>query len=66
MVSIANHLQNLADAGEPERLEMRFDPIGMLRAEMVFREPVEEVPKMKISGNLEVEGRVVKASYPLM
>ena len=66
MVSIANHLQNLADAGEPERLEMRFDPIGMLRAEMVFREPVEEVPKMKISGNLEVEGRVVKASYLLM
>jgi len=66
VLSIANHLQNLADAGEPERLEIAFEPIGMLRAEMVFKEPVESVPKMKINGNLEVEGRVVKASYPLM
>jgi NCS2 family nucleobase:cation symporter-2 len=66
VLSIANHLQNLADAGKPERLEIAFEPIGMLRAEMVFKEPVESVPKMKINGNLEVEGRVVKASYPLM
>jgi len=45
---------------------MRFEPVGMLRAEMVFREAVEDVPRMKGNGNLEAEGRVVKASYPLM
>jgi NCS2 family nucleobase:cation symporter-2 len=66
VLSIANHLQSVADASLPERLEMTFEPIGMLRAEMVFKESVEGVPKIKINGNLEVEGRVVKASYPLM
>ncbi len=50
----------------PKRLEMRFEPTGMLRAEMVFREAVEGVPRMKGNGNIEAEGSVVKASYPLM
>jgi NCS2 family nucleobase:cation symporter-2 len=45
---------------------MRFEQTGMLRAEMVFREAVEGVPRMKGNGNIEEEGRVVKASYPLM
>ena len=64
--SIADHLEDLAKAGEPERLELRFEQTGMLRAEMVFREAVEGVPRMKGNGNIEAEGRVVKASYPLM
>ncbi len=66
MLSIANHLENLANTGEPERLEIAFEPIGMLKAEMVFKEPVERVPRMKGNGNIETEGRVVRASYPLM
>ncbi len=67
VLSIANHLQSVANAGKPERLEMRFESIGMLRAEMVFKGPVGDVPKINGGrGNLEVQGRVVRASYPLM
>ena len=65
--AIADHLQDLADAGEPERLDLRFDPIGMLKAEMVFKDPVEDVPRISGGrGNIETEGRIVRASYPLM
>jgi len=66
-LSQASFRRKLATAGEPERLEMKFELTGMLRAEMVFKEPVGAVPGISGGrGNLEVEGRVVKASYPLM
>jgi NCS2 family nucleobase:cation symporter-2 len=57
VLSIANHLQNLADVGDPERLDVWFEPIGMLRAEMVFREPVGDVPR--ISGGWGISRRGV-------
>lgn len=67
VLSIANHLQSVANSGEPERLDVRFESIGMLRAEMVFKGPVGDVPKISGGrGNLEVQGKVVRASYPLM
>ncbi len=67
VLSIANHLQSVANSGDPERLELRFESVGMLRAEMVFTGPVGDVQKIgRGRGNLEAEGRVVRASYPLM
>ncbi len=67
VMSIANHLQSVANAREQERLEVRFESIGMLRAKMVFKGPMGGVPKISGGrGNLEVEGRGVRASYPLM
>ncbi len=67
VLSIANHLQSVANSGDPERLELRFESVGMLRAEMVFTGPVGDVQKIDGGrGNLEAEGRVVRASYPLM
>ena len=45
VMSIANHLQSVANAREQERLEVRFESIGMLRAKMVLKGPMGGVPK---------------------
>jgi len=62
VLSNANHLQSVADSGEPERLDMRFEP-----SRDGFQGAGEDVPRISGGrGNLEIERRIVRASYPLM
>ena len=67
VLTISNHLQSVAGCGEPKRLDLRFESVGMLRAEMVFKEPVGDVSMISGGrGNVEVKGKVVLLSYPMM
>ena len=67
VISILTNLQSLAKTGDPVNLTLTNELGGMLRAEMVFKEPVGNLTAISgAPGHLSVDGNVVSVSYVLM
>jgi NCS2 family nucleobase:cation symporter-2 len=66
VISILTNLQGLARSGEPVHLTLTNEAGGMLRAEMVFKDPVGDLPEMSgMRGEVSKVGNVVSVGYVL-
>ena len=66
VISILTNLQGLARSGEPVHLTLTNEAGGMLRAEIVFKDPVGDLPEMSgMRGEVSKVGNVVSVGYVL-